>query len=110
MTHTRTHIYTPAGDTMLMISFLPPYAPTGRPPPMTLPMQVRSGVTPKYSWAQPCGSRKTNYAINGGMRCSDNARRSPVAAGRQITRLTEACAVQTMQGTVLWQQQENLHS
>jgi hypothetical protein len=34
---------------MDMMSLRPPYAPTGRPPPMTLPRVVTSGVTPKYS-------------------------------------------------------------
>ena len=31
----------------------PPKAPTGRPPPMILPKVVRSGRTPKRSWAPP---------------------------------------------------------
>ena len=35
----------PTGATISMISFLPPYAPTGIPPPMILPSVVRSGVT-----------------------------------------------------------------
>mmetsp|Transcript_33614 Transcript_33614/g.85112 ORF Transcript_33614/g.85112 Transcript_33614/m.85112 type:complete len:284 (+) Transcript_33614:745-1596(+) len=48
----------PAGATIFMMSARPPYAPTGRPPPMTLPMVVRSGVMPKYSWAQPLEMRK----------------------------------------------------
>ena len=43
----------PAGATTSMISRLPPYAPTGRPPPITLPIVVRSGVTPQYSCAHP---------------------------------------------------------
>mmetsp|Transcript_6842 Transcript_6842/g.29133 ORF Transcript_6842/g.29133 Transcript_6842/m.29133 type:complete len:205 (-) Transcript_6842:783-1397(-) len=48
----------PAGATTSMISRLPPYAPTGRPPPITLPMVVRSGVTPQYSCAHPLEMRK----------------------------------------------------
>mmetsp|Transcript_35993 Transcript_35993/g.88682 ORF Transcript_35993/g.88682 Transcript_35993/m.88682 type:complete len:245 (-) Transcript_35993:789-1523(-) len=43
----------PAGATISMISRRPPYAPTGRPPPITLPMVVRSGITPQYSCALP---------------------------------------------------------
>mmetsp|Transcript_202 Transcript_202/g.733 ORF Transcript_202/g.733 Transcript_202/m.733 type:complete len:245 (+) Transcript_202:131-865(+) len=43
----------PAGATISMISRRPPYAPTGSPPPMTLPIVVRSGVTPQYSCAHP---------------------------------------------------------
>ena len=37
----------PAGATISMISFLPAYAPTGKPPPMTLPNVERSGVMPQ---------------------------------------------------------------
>ena len=48
----------PAGATVRMISLLPPYAPTGRPPPMILPSVVRSGVMPKCSCAQPLAMRK----------------------------------------------------
>mmetsp|Transcript_2181 Transcript_2181/g.7631 ORF Transcript_2181/g.7631 Transcript_2181/m.7631 type:complete len:244 (+) Transcript_2181:254-985(+) len=48
----------PAGATSSMISRLPPYAPTGRPPPITLPMVVMSGVTPQYSCAHPYEMRK----------------------------------------------------
>ena len=36
----------PSGATISMISRRPPYAPTGSPPPMILPRQVRSGSTP----------------------------------------------------------------
>lgn len=36
----------PIGERQSMISARPPKAPTGRPPPMTFPMQVRSGVMP----------------------------------------------------------------
>ena len=36
----------PSGERQSMISARPPKAPTGRPPPMTFPMQVRSGVMP----------------------------------------------------------------
>ena len=34
----------PHGDTICMISFLPPYAPTGSPPPIIFPKQAISGV------------------------------------------------------------------
>ena len=36
----------PIGERQSMISSRHPKAPTGRPPPMTFPMQVRSGVMP----------------------------------------------------------------
>ena len=36
-----------------MISRRPPKAPTGMPPPMTLPSTVRSGRTPYTAWAPP---------------------------------------------------------
>ena len=36
----------PSGASFSMISRLPPKAPTGMPPPMTLPSVVRSGVMP----------------------------------------------------------------
>ena len=59
----------PAGATISMISLRPPYAPTGKPPPITFPMVVTSGVTPKYSCAPPYATRnpvmtssKTNRA------------------------------------------------
>mmetsp|Transcript_23596 Transcript_23596/g.58492 ORF Transcript_23596/g.58492 Transcript_23596/m.58492 type:complete len:245 (-) Transcript_23596:776-1510(-) len=48
----------PAGATTSMMSRRPPYAPTGSPPPITLPMVVRSGVTPQYSCALPLEMRK----------------------------------------------------
>mmetsp|Transcript_26294 Transcript_26294/g.52771 ORF Transcript_26294/g.52771 Transcript_26294/m.52771 type:complete len:213 (-) Transcript_26294:543-1181(-) len=48
----------PAGATISMISFLPAYAPTGRPPPMTLPNVERSGVMPQCCWAPPYEIRK----------------------------------------------------
>ena len=41
-----------------MISARPPNAPTGRPPPMTFPKQLRSGVMPKRSCAPPLARRK----------------------------------------------------
>ena len=37
----------PSGATHDITSRRPPYAPTGRPPPITLPKHVRSGRTPK---------------------------------------------------------------
>ena len=40
-----------------MTSARPPNAPTLRPPPMTLPKQVRSGVMAKASWAPPPPTR-----------------------------------------------------
>ena len=43
----------PAGATIAMMSARPPYAPTGSPPPITFPIVVRSGVTPKWAWAPP---------------------------------------------------------
>mmetsp|Transcript_3612 Transcript_3612/g.8103 ORF Transcript_3612/g.8103 Transcript_3612/m.8103 type:complete len:244 (-) Transcript_3612:565-1296(-) len=48
----------PAGATCSMISFLPAYAPTGRPPPMTLPKVERSGSMPKCFCAPPYEMRK----------------------------------------------------
>mmetsp|Transcript_2107 Transcript_2107/g.3451 ORF Transcript_2107/g.3451 Transcript_2107/m.3451 type:complete len:241 (+) Transcript_2107:416-1138(+) len=48
----------PAGATISMISFLPAYAPTGRPPPMTLPKVDRSGVMPQCCCAPPYEMRK----------------------------------------------------
>ena len=39
----------PRGDKLSIISVLAPYAPTGRPPPITLPKAVISGVTPEMS-------------------------------------------------------------
>lgn len=39
----RTWYMGPAGATIVMISFLPPYAPTGRPPPMTWRVQLEWG-------------------------------------------------------------------
>jgi glutamate-1-semialdehyde 2,1-aminomutase len=35
------------------MAFLPPKAPTGNPPPMTLPNVVKSGVMPNFSCAPP---------------------------------------------------------
>jgi len=34
-----------------MISVLPPKTPMGKPPPITLPKVVKSGLTPKRPWA-----------------------------------------------------------
>mmetsp|Transcript_13061 Transcript_13061/g.29669 ORF Transcript_13061/g.29669 Transcript_13061/m.29669 type:complete len:244 (+) Transcript_13061:280-1011(+) len=48
----------PAGATFSMISRLPAYAPTGSPPPMTLPKVERSGSMPKYFCAPPYEMRK----------------------------------------------------
>src|SRR5215469_8749878 len=39
-------------------SRLPPTAATGKPPPRPLAIVVRSGRTPKYSWAPPLANRK----------------------------------------------------
>ena len=48
----------PAGATSSMYSRLPPKAPTGMPPPITLPSVDKSGVTPKSSCAPPRATRK----------------------------------------------------
>ncbi len=48
----------PRGATMLIISFLPPNAPTGSPPPIIFPRHVISGVTPYLSCAPPMPSLK----------------------------------------------------
>ena len=40
-----------------MMSARPPYAPTGRPPPMILPRHVRSGRTPNTCCAPPAAAR-----------------------------------------------------
>src|SRR5699024_2178912 len=48
----------PFGATFSIISFLPPYAPTGSPPPITLPKHVISGSIPKYPCAQWYPTRK----------------------------------------------------
>mmetsp|Transcript_38044 Transcript_38044/g.123065 ORF Transcript_38044/g.123065 Transcript_38044/m.123065 type:complete len:270 (-) Transcript_38044:556-1365(-) len=48
----------PAGATISMISFLPAYAPTGKPPPITLPKVERSGVMPQCCCAPPYEMRK----------------------------------------------------
>ena len=42
----------PSGATIFIISFLPPYAPTGRPPPITFPRHVISGFIP-YAFCAP---------------------------------------------------------
>ncbi len=47
----------PKGATISIISLFPPYAPTGIPAPIILPMVVKSGRTWKYSWAPP-GARR----------------------------------------------------
>ena len=47
----------PAGAIRSMISALPPNAPTGRPPPITLPSVVKSGSTPCAAWAPPRWTR-----------------------------------------------------
>src|SRR2546426_1185921 len=48
----------PSGATRPMISDGPPYAPTGKPPPMILPMVVRSGRIAYNSCAPPKAMRK----------------------------------------------------
>ena len=55
-----------------MIAGGPPKAPTGSPPPMTLPKHHRSGVTPKRSAAPPRASRKPVIT-------SSNSSRAPAA-------------------------------
>ena len=43
----------PRGETISMISFLAPYAPTGKPPPITFPKQVISALIANSSCAPP---------------------------------------------------------
>ncbi len=47
----------PSGEMTSIISFFPPYAPTGNPPPIIFPRVVISGVIPYTSWAPPNGNR-----------------------------------------------------
>ena len=47
----------PSGDSVSITSRRPPTAPIGRPPPMTLPNVVRSGVTSYLAWAPPSSRR-----------------------------------------------------
>ena len=57
----------PNGATCSIISFLAPYAPTGKPPPITFPKQVISASTPNNSCAPPNFDRKpviTSSAIS----------------------------------------------
>ena len=44
-----------------MISVLPPKAPTGKPPPMILPIAVKSGVTPVLSCTPPIPNLETGH-------------------------------------------------
>jgi hypothetical protein len=53
----------------------PPYAAAGSPPPTTLPMTTRSGVTPVSSWAPPRATRKPVIT-------SSNTSSAPVAVAR----------------------------
>ena len=48
----------PSGAIFSMMSRRPPNAPTGRPPPITLPSVVRSGRMPKRACAPPSATRK----------------------------------------------------
>ena len=48
----------PFGASLSMTSARPPKAPTGMPPPMTLPSVVRSGLMPSSFCAQPRSTRK----------------------------------------------------
>ncbi len=62
-----------------MISARPPKAPTGRPPPITLPKVERSGRTPSSSCAPPFARRKP-VITSSKMRsapCASQRRRSP---------------------------------
>ena len=43
----------PSGVSVSITSRRPPTAPIGRPPPITLPNVVRSGVTSYFAWAPP---------------------------------------------------------
>mmetsp|Transcript_1349 Transcript_1349/g.3819 ORF Transcript_1349/g.3819 Transcript_1349/m.3819 type:complete len:244 (+) Transcript_1349:506-1237(+) len=63
----------PAGATCSMISFLPAYAPTGRPPPMTLPKVERSGLMPQCCCAPP-------YEMRNPVITSSNTRTAPLAS------------------------------
>ena len=47
----------PSGVSVSMTSRRPPTAPIGRPPPITLPNVVRSGVTSYFAWAPPVSRR-----------------------------------------------------
>ena len=49
----------PSGDSVSITSRRPPTAPIGRPPPITLPNVVRSGVTSYFAWAPPGAERGT---------------------------------------------------
>ena len=46
------------GAISFMMSLRPPYAPTGNPPPITLPSVVRSGLMPYSCCAPPKATRK----------------------------------------------------
>ncbi len=48
----------PSGVSRSMISAGPPNAPTGRPPPITLPSVVTSGSTPSRACTPPYATRK----------------------------------------------------
>ena len=48
----------PKGEMQAMMSLRPPNAANGMPPPMTLPMVVKSGLMPCKDWAQPKATRK----------------------------------------------------
>src|SRR2546423_197118 len=48
----------PSGATCASTSSRPPYAPTGNPPPITFPRQVRSGSIPYRCCAPPRATRK----------------------------------------------------
>ncbi len=70
-----------------MRSARPPYAPTGSPPPMILPRQVRSGRTSATACAPPGAARKPEITSSkiSTVPCADvisrSARRNPSAGG-----------------------------
>ena len=79
----------PRGASASITSARPPNAPTGSPPPMTLPRHVRSGRTPSRPWAPPRATRKpviTSSKISSAPTRSHSARRPSRKPGRGGTR------------------------
>ena len=68
----------PSGASTSMTSARPPKAPTGRPPPITLPNAVRSGVTPSSSWRPAAAEPEPGDDL-----VEDEQRADPVALGPQ---------------------------
>ncbi len=68
----------PRGVSVSITSRRPPIAPIGRPPPITLPNAVRSGVTSYLAWAPPVSRRNpviTSSKISRAPTRSHSARR-----------------------------------